>query len=155
MKPTQYASWKAVMDRIVAVVLISLLLPFIALISIAIRMDSPGSPVFTQARVGKNGRHFTIYKFRTMHLDNDESSYREYVRQLIQNGTPYKVDTNGQSVYKLVNDPRVTTVGAFLRKTNLDELPQVFNVLKGDMSFVGPRPDIPFAVELYDESHMA
>jgi len=151
---SRYPFWKGVLDRFLALVLVVVLSPVIALISAAIRLDSPGSPIFTQERVGKDGRKFQICKFRTMFINNDDSVYKEYVKKLVTEGTPYKVDAQGQAYYKLVDDPRVTRVGAYLRRTNLDELPQIFNVLKGEMSFIGPRPDIPFAVGLYSASHM-
>ena len=113
----------------------------------------PGSPLFRQERVGKDGRRFTVYKFRTMHVDNDDSEYKAYLRKYILKNAPYRANQQGEEVYKVVEDPRVTKFGALLRKTNLDELPQIFNVLRGEMSFVGPRPDIPFAVEMYGDWH--
>lgn len=148
-----YSCWKGILDRLLAVLGIVVLSPLLALIAIGIRVDSPGSPIFAQERVGKDGCRFTAYKFRTMHVNNDDSDYKAYLRRLITQGVPYGVDRQGRPVYKVADDPRVTRVGALLRKTNLDELPQLFNMLKGEMSFVGPRPDIPFAVELYEDWH--
>jgi lipopolysaccharide/colanic/teichoic acid biosynthesis glycosyltransferase len=105
--------------------------------------------LFRQTRVGQFGRQFTFLKFRSMYLANDSSIHQEYVKDLIagRNG----VGQNG--VYKIQNDPRVTRIGQFLRKTSLDELPQFWNVLKGDMSLVGPRPPVPYEVEVYDIWH--
>ena len=123
------------------------------LIAFMIKIDSRGEIIYRREQVGKNGRRFTGYKFRTMSTDNDDSEYKEYLVKYILENAPYKVDHNGQLVYKVTGDPRVTRFGAMLRKTNLDELPQLFNVLKGEMSFVGPRPDIPFAINMYDEWH--
>jgi lipopolysaccharide/colanic/teichoic acid biosynthesis glycosyltransferase len=136
----------------VALLLTIALSPIMAPIAVLICIDSPGWPVFTQERVGENGRRFRIYKFRTM-INADDSHYKEYLRKMIIEGIPYKVDRQGEAVYKIIDDPRITRFGALLRATNLDELPQVINVLIGDMSLVGPRPDIPFAVEMYDEWH--
>jgi lipopolysaccharide/colanic/teichoic acid biosynthesis glycosyltransferase len=148
-----YNRWKGISDRLLALLAIVLSSPVLALIAIGIRLDSPGSSLFRQERVGKGGCRFTAYKFRTMYMSNDESDYRAYLRKYIVENVPYKMDQNGQRIYKVVDDPRVTRFGSLLRKTNLDELPQLFNVLKGEMSFVGPRPDIPFAVEMYKDWH--
>jgi lipopolysaccharide/colanic/teichoic acid biosynthesis glycosyltransferase len=147
----RYSYWKGNLDRLLALFLIIALSPVLALIALVIYIDSPGIPIFTQERIGRNGRRFTVYKFRTMLPDNDDTCYKEYIKRLVTEGVPFKVDEQGKAVYKLADDPRVTRFGAFLRKTNLDELPQILNVLKGEMSFIGPRPDIPFSVEMYKE----
>jgi len=123
------------------------------MVALGIRLDSPGGPIFRQERVGKDGRRFTACKFRTMHINNDDREYRVYLQKYIIENAPYLVDQQGQGVYKVVGDPRVTKLGAWLRKTNLDELPQLFNVLRGEMSFVGPRPEVPFALEMYSDWH--
>lgn len=149
----RYTRWKGIVDRALALTAIAALSPLMGLISGAIALDSRGGPIFRQERVGKNGRKFTVYKFRTMDVSSDDSEYRQYVASLISQGLPYEVDPQGRAIYKMADDPRVTRVGAFLRRTNLDELPQLFNVLRGDMSCVGPRPDIPFAVKLYRDWH--
>lgn len=148
-----YPFWKSSADRFLALVAAVALFPFLALIATAIRLDSPGSPIFPQERVGKNGRRFTIYKFRTMYPNNDDSEFKQYVTKAVAENAPYALNPQGAPIYKFVDDPRVTRLGALLRKTNLDELPQIFNVLKGEMSFVGPRPEIPFSIELYEEWH--
>ena len=148
-----YATWKGAFDRGLALLSIVVLSPLLVLIAIAIRIDSTGSPIFTQERVGKGGRRFAVYKFRTMNANNDDTEYKAYLTRLITEGSPYVIDQRQRAVYKVVDDQRVTRVGALLRKTNLDELPQLFNVLKGEMSFIGPRPDIPFAVEMYTKWH--
>jgi lipopolysaccharide/colanic/teichoic acid biosynthesis glycosyltransferase len=148
-----YRFWKGVFDRLTALSLIVLLSPLLALITVVIRLDSPGSALFRQERVGKNGRRFVAYKFRTMYENNSDHIYREYICRYILENTPYQIDENGQAIHKIANDPRVTRFGNVLRRTNLDELPQFFNVLKGEMSLIGPRPEVPFALEMYQEDH--
>jgi lipopolysaccharide/colanic/teichoic acid biosynthesis glycosyltransferase len=148
-----YATWKGALDRVLALLSIVVLSPILVLMAIAIRIDSTGSPIFAQERVGKGGRRFVVYKFRTMNANNDDSEYKAYLTRLVTQGAPYAIDQRQRAVYKVVDDQRVTRVGALLRKTNIDELPQLFNVLRGEMSFIGPRPDIPFAVEMYTNWH--
>jgi undecaprenyl phosphate N,N'-diacetylbacillosamine 1-phosphate transferase len=121
---------KRVVDIAMSAFLLVFLLPLMIAIAVAVRATSPGAVIFRQRRVGKGGRLFVIYKFRTM---TQEAS------------TPGR----GTRVYD--DDPRITRVGKFLRRTSLDELPQLFNVMKGEMSFVGPRPDLPHHVEAYTE----
>ena len=113
-----------------------------------IRLDSPGSPIFRQERVGKNGHGFALCKFRSMHVDHDDTKYKERIRRYVLGNRSSRLDEAEKDVDELIHDPRITRAGRVLRKTNLDELPQLFNALKGDMSFVGPRPDIPFAVDM-------
>ncbi|MGB8760935.1 MAG: sugar transferase, partial [Candidatus Sulfotelmatobacter sp.] len=103
---------------------------------------------------GQDGGSFVFLKFRSMFVNNDSSVHKEYVQKLIAGkADKHLSDGNGQGVYKLTNDSRITRVGAFLRKTSLDELPQFINVLKGEMSLVGPRPPVPYEVEAYDIWH--
>jgi lipopolysaccharide/colanic/teichoic acid biosynthesis glycosyltransferase len=148
-----YIWWKGVVERVFALLAIVILSPLLALIAIVIRLDSPGGVIFRRVQVGEKGKLFTAYKFRTMYQDNDDQHYREYIEKYVMENAPYRIDENGQATYKVVDDPRVTRLGALLRTTNLDELPQLFNVLKGEMSLVGPRPDIPFAVGMYKDWH--
>jgi lipopolysaccharide/colanic/teichoic acid biosynthesis glycosyltransferase len=148
----KYSFWKEIADRLMAIPIIIALSPFLALISIMIAIDSHGTPIFAQERVGKNGRRFVAYKFRTMPVEHDDRKYKEYIRQYVNEDSPYRVDENGNGIYK-VDDAKTTRFGSILRKTNLDELPQIYNVLKGDMSLIGPRPDIPYAVDLYKDWH--
>jgi lipopolysaccharide/colanic/teichoic acid biosynthesis glycosyltransferase len=122
------------------------------LIAIGIKLDSRESPIFAQERVGKDGTKFTAYKFRSMHTDNNDTEYKEYLKKYVIENVPYRFDENGNAIYK-VDDSAVTRFGRFLRKTNLDELPQLVNILRGEMSFVGPRPDIPYAVDMYSDWH--
>ena len=148
-----YEFTKSVADRIMALFATIVLLPFLALLAVLIRIDSPGSAIYRREQVGKNGKRFIAYKFRTMKVNNDDKEYKEYLIKYILENRPYRIDEDGKEVFKVVDDPRVTRIGAILRKTNLDELPQLFNILKGEMSWVGPRPDIPYSVNMYKEWH--
>lgn len=128
--------------------------PLFLAIAATIKLTSKGPVLFRQQRVGQYGRKFVFLKFRSMYINNDHGIHREYVKNLIA-GSASSGQTNGGAgkVYKITNDPRVTWMGKFLRKTSLDELPQFVNVLRGDMSLVGPRPPIPYEVEAYDIWH--
>ena len=126
----------------------AMLLVGLPLIALAIRLDSAGPVLHRQTRCGYRGRTFTCLKFRTMRNGSDEEPHRRYVRGLVTGESDAR---NGDGVYKLVSDQRVTRFGALLRQTSLDELPQLWNVLAGDMTLVGPRPPLPYEVELYDE----
>jgi lipopolysaccharide/colanic/teichoic acid biosynthesis glycosyltransferase len=123
----------------------------LAVIAIAIKLSSPGPVLFRQVRVGLNGKHFTVLKFRTMYVNNDDKVHRAYATQWIKANAGHSKDTKGRTLFKIERDPRVTGVGYWLRKFSLDELPQLFNVWKGDMSLVGPRPPMPYEVEIYED----
>ncbi len=123
--------------------------PLMALIALLVKLSSPGPVLYTQARVGLNGRLFRMHKFRSMNVSNDDGPHRKYVASLVQQGDAAGFDDSGRPIYKLVDDPRVTFLGKILRRTSLDELPQLFNVLRGEMSLVGPRPCLPFEYDLY------
>ncbi len=129
-----------------------LLLPLLLAIAAAIQSTSSGPVLFRQQRVGLGGRRFTFLKFRSMRASNDESVHREYMRSFIAGGEGAAA-LEGAPVYKITNDARVTRVGGWLRRTSLDELPQLINVLRGEMSLVGPRPAIPYEVEAYAPWH--
>ena len=148
-----YKWWKGILDRVMAFLLVVVLSPVLVIITLAIKLDSSGNAIYRREQVGENNRNFIAYKFRTMKENNNDSEYKKYLAKYILENAPYKVDENGQAVYKVVDDPRVTRIGSLLRKTNLDELPQLINVLKGEMSFIGPRPDIPYAVAMYKDWH--
>ena len=135
---------KRALDVALALVGLLLVLPVLAVAAGAIRCDSRGSALFSQVRMGMNGRRFRLYKLRTMHDGNDDRAHRAYVAGLIA-GAPHRYN----EIYKLVDDPRVTKVGRVLRRFSIDELPQLWNVLRGDMSLVGPRPPLPHETELY------
>jgi lipopolysaccharide/colanic/teichoic acid biosynthesis glycosyltransferase len=129
---------KRAIDLTISSVLLLLCLPLLAVLALAVRIDSRGPAFFRQTRLGRDGRRFTIYKLRTMVVQNDDCEHAAYVAQLAQG----RAQTHN-GLYKLVDDPRSTSIGRFLRVTSLDELPQLVNVLKGDMSLVGPRPSTP------------
>jgi lipopolysaccharide/colanic/teichoic acid biosynthesis glycosyltransferase len=158
---------KRAMDLILATILLLLFSPIMVLIGLLIRIDSQGPVIFTQKRVGvKRSRNngftywrrvdFTCYKFRTMVQKADPSLHQAYVTALIKNDQDCMKEVQGKdtNTYKLVDDPRVTPLGRFLRKSSLDELPQFWNVIIGDMSLVGPRPAIPYEIECYEPWHL-
>jgi lipopolysaccharide/colanic/teichoic acid biosynthesis glycosyltransferase len=145
---------KRAMDILGSTVLLAMCAPLLAVIAIAVRLSSDGPILFRQTRVGQYGQRFTFLKFRSMRADNDSSVHLEYVTRLIAGAAERVPSRAGDAgVYKLANDKRVTKIGKFLRKTSLDELPQLFNVIKGDMSLVGPRPPIPYELAAYQTWH--
>ena len=142
-------------DIIGALVGILLLSPLMLITALAIKATSPGPVIFKQSRVGKNGVPFTFYKFRSMFWNADDQIHREYITHLIQ-GNLEEINQGDKEkpLYKIRSDPRVTRVGRIIRKTSIDELPQLFNVLKGEMSLVGPRPPLYYEVEKYQSWHL-
>lgn len=137
---------KVVLDKVVAAVAVVLLVPVMAAIIIAIKISSPGPAFIKQERVGRYGRPFMFYKFRSMRAD------AEVIRDELEEDNDHDVDL--PLIFKIRRDPRVTRLGSFLRRTSLDELPNLFNVLRGEMSIVGPRPPLPREVAHYTEHHM-
>jgi lipopolysaccharide/colanic/teichoic acid biosynthesis glycosyltransferase len=135
-------------DLVVAAVVLVLLSPLLAAIAIAIRLDSRGPALFRQTRIGRDRRPIVVNKFRTMYAEADPTPHREYIRQLVA-GEGARHSDGERQLFKLVVDDRITRVGRFLRKTSLDELPQLWNVLRGEMSLVGPRPVVPYELEHY------
>ena len=135
---------KRAIDVAGSVVALILLSPLFAAIAVLIKLTSKGPVFFRQKRVGRFGREFTFLKFRSMYVNNDPGIHRQYVQDLIAK----KLD-EGNGAFKIKNDPRVTRIGRLLRKSSLDELPQFLNVLRGEMSLVGPRPPIPYEFENY------
>jgi len=127
--------------------------PLLIATSIAVKLTSRGPVFFRQERVGQYGKRFSFLKFRSMYFANDHKIHQEYIRHLISGTARPEAKTSESKVYKLTADPRVTPVGRLLRRTSVDELPQLLNVLKGDMSLVGPRPPIPYELGYYDIWH--
>lgn len=134
------------LKRVLDITFTLLVAPFVLLVGIiialCIKLNSPGPVFFRQTRIGQNGVEFKMLKFRSMYVNNDESNHREKIEAMMK---------SGQTLDKDKNDPRITTVGRFIRLTSLDELPQFWNVLRGEMTLVGPRPPLPFEVDLYTE----
>jgi lipopolysaccharide/colanic/teichoic acid biosynthesis glycosyltransferase len=146
-----YQIAKRVMDLALCLLGMPLVLPLLALCALAIRIDSLGPVVFVQERIGKGGRRFRMYKFRTMQHNLDDSHHRDFLKAFV-NGR-VGGDENGGALYKPFQASQITRVGRILRKTSLDELPQIINVLRGEMSLVGPRPNVPWEFEEYRGWH--
>ena len=144
---------KRAMDIVGSTVALIVGAPLLLVIAVAIKATSKGPVFFRQRRIGQYGTPFVFLKFRSMFTGNDASTHKEYVQKLIAGKAESHSDGNGNGVFKLTEDPRITRVGAFLRRTSLDELPQFINVLRGEMSLVGPRPPVPYEVEAYDVWH--
>lgn len=145
---------KRIMDVTVSMLALVFLAPLFLMIAAAIKTTSKGPIFFRQRRIGQYGKSFVFLKFRSMYVNNDAGAHKAYVQKLIAGKADKQPSNgNGEGVYKLTRDPRITRVGAFLRKTSLDELPQFINVLRGEMSMVGPRPPVPYEVEAYDIWH--
>ncbi len=139
-------------DIVLASLALLVAAPIMALIGVLILLTSPGPVIFRQVRVGYNQQDFRMLKFRTMRHNSSESVHREFVTRMLAGDDPRSQP--GSGLYKLEADPRVTSVGAFLRQTSLDELPQLINVIRGEMSLVGPRPPLPWEVELFEPHHL-
>ncbi|MGH9356742.1 MAG: sugar transferase, partial [Terriglobia bacterium] len=146
---------KRSMDLSATLALLIFLSPAMAVIAAAIKLTSRGPVFFRQKRQGQYGRAFTFFKFRSMYVNNDPAVHQEYVKQFISGTASQNPsgENGGLSVYKLTDDPRITPCGRFLRRTSLDELPQLFNVLAGQMSLVGPRPPLPYELASYEAWH--
>ncbi len=146
---------KRLFDIFGAVIGIIIFSPIMIVTAIAIKLTSPGPIIFKQYRFGMKGVRFPFYKFRSMRINGDDRAHREYVTRLIK-GELDKINQGDEEkpLYKMKDDPRITKIGKIIRKTSIDELPQLFNVLKGEMSLVGPRPPIPYEVEKYQPWHL-
>ena len=148
-----YQQTKRMLDIIFTLLILIPLCIVIVIGAVFIRLDSAGPIFFRQKRVGQNGVEFNILKFRSMYVNSDDSMHREAITKYM-NGQTLGESTAGDLTYKVVDDPRVTRVGRFLRKTSIDELPQFFNVLRGEMTLVGPRPPLSYEVDLYSSRDM-
>ena len=145
---------KRVLDVIAASVGLLVAMPFAAVIALLIKISSPGPVLFRQMRVGKDGRTFVFYKFRSMRVGSDDTEHRKYIKLFIEGKEEeLKRLQGGRKLYKMTGDERVTFVGKFLRRTSFDEIPQLYNVLRGEMSMVGPRPHLAYEVDLYKDWH--
>lgn len=143
---------KRALDIVVALTVLIFLAPLWGAVAALIKIMSPGPVIYRQARVvGRGGREFTVLKFRTMRDGNDDSPHKEAIARFIA-GQPLSYQ-NGQAVYKLVADQRITPLGRLLRQTGIDEVPQFINVLRGEMSIVGPRPPLYYEYAHYSERH--
>lgn len=145
--------FKRMLDILSAVFVLVFGLPFYALMAFLIKLTSEGPVLFVSERVGRDGKPFTMYKFRTMVAGNCDEKHRTFAENFIKGNM--NVGNNGSSarIFKMTTDKRITSIGRFLRKTSLDELPQFINVLKGEMSLVGPRPPLPYELPHYQEWH--
>ena len=149
-----YWGVKRAIDIAASALILLIMLPFLALIAFVIKLTSEGPVLFEQARLGRLGARFKCLKFRTMYTNSDSKIHSDYVKQYIAGEA--QLDEAGNSeetLYKITADPRVTSIGRFLRKTSLDEFPQFWNVLRGEMSLVGPRPPVPYEFDCYDIWH--
>ena len=143
-----YLRFKRILDLVFTILILIPLFIVIAIIAVLIRIDSKGPIFYRQKRIGMNGVEFDLFKLRSMYVDSDDSVHRESIKQYM-NGAALNGKGNSDNLYKLVDDPRITRVGQFIRKYSIDELPQFINVLRGEMTLVGPRPPLPYEVEEY------
>ena len=142
-------------DIVAASLMAVVLLPLYLAIAFLVKSSSPGPVLFIQERLGRHGRPFKFYKFRSMRHDADDSIHRQFAAMFINGDDDgCHARNGGKAVYKLEQDPRVTGIGRWLRRTSLDELPQLLNIIKGDMSLVGPRPPISYEIENYQPWHL-
>ena len=139
---------KRAIDIVGATAVLVIMSPVALAIAIAIRLSSRGPAVYQCTRIGHQGAPFTMYKFRSMRADTDDSLHKAYLQRLMHDMEPDADDAEPE-MFKLEDDPRVTRVGRWLRRLSLDELPQLINVIKGDMSLVGPRPEVPYVLDIY------
>ncbi|HYK87011.1 MAG TPA: sugar transferase [Ktedonobacteraceae bacterium] len=147
---SRYLRAKRVLDILFTLLIFIPLCLVMAIIAVCIRLDSKGSIFYRQKRVGLNGVEFDMLKFRSMYANSNDALHRQSIEKYM-NGQKIQDDGDAAMSYKQANDPRITRVGRFIRKTSLDELPQFLNVLRGEMSLVGPRPPVPYEVERYSQ----
>jgi lipopolysaccharide/colanic/teichoic acid biosynthesis glycosyltransferase len=149
--PLRMPRSKRVLDLALASACLVLLSPLLAVVAVMVRLTSPGPALFRQTRLGRGQQPFVLYKFRTMYAGSSDDVHRQYVVQLLTLDQPATGGRHG--LYKLEDDTRITKVGRLLRRTSIDELPQLFNVIRGEMSLVGPRPALPWESELIGPAH--
>lgn len=139
----------AMYGRILALTVLLALAPLWLAVAAAVKLTSPGPVLFRAPVMGLNGRVFEYYKFRTMRTGSDNAEHVRWIKEFVRSDRPYTRDRSGLAVYKVTDDPRVTRVGGWLRRCSLDEVPQLLNVLRGDMAIVGPRPPVVYEYDLY------
>ena len=149
---TVYDGLKRLLDLAASLTLLAILAPLFLVVAILVKLKSPGPVLFKQVRVGQGMAPFTMLKFRTMHVNSGHAAHHEFVTSFIKSGRQAQ-EAGKNGMFKIANDPRVTPVGRILRKTSLDELPQLWNVVRGDMSLVGPRPPLNYEVQEYQPWH--
>ena len=149
----RYFFSKRLLDVVLATAMFAVALPVMLVVAVLVVLDSPGPILYKQRRVGQNGEEFDLYKFRSMRHNADNGIHRKAIMKFMK-GERLDTSRTTDSPYKLGDDPRITRVGKFIRKTSLDELPQLWNIIIGQMSMVGPRPPIPYEVELYSKRAM-
>jgi lipopolysaccharide/colanic/teichoic acid biosynthesis glycosyltransferase len=152
-----YLAAKRGIDLLISGLVLGALLPLWLLVALAIRLTSVGPALFRNEVVGRDGRVFTYYKFRTMYVGQDDSHHRRFLEGYVRGDQPYAVERDpvtgeGRKIFKVVGDRRVTPLGRLLRRLSLDEIPQLINVLRGNMSVVGPRPPVLYEYRLYDDA---
>lgn len=149
------AAWaqagKPLFDLVAASLCLVIVCPLLAAVAVLVRLTTPGPALFRQTRIGRDNRPFVLYKFRSMYAGSADDVHRHYVRKLLTQDQPPAGGQRG--LYKLEDDPRITPLGRLLRRTSIDELPQLLNVIGGDMSLVGPRPALPWEAEMIAETH--
>jgi exopolysaccharide biosynthesis polyprenyl glycosylphosphotransferase len=152
-KPLNAPEWdeKRILDIVLSSLALIMLFPFFLVVGIGIKLSSNGPVIFKQERIGKNGQPFWFYKFRSMHMHNSDSRHKEYVQNFIKKSC--KDQSDNIEVYKITDDPRIFSFGKLIRKTSIDEFPQLFNVIKGDMALVGPRPCLSYEWDCYENWH--
>jgi lipopolysaccharide/colanic/teichoic acid biosynthesis glycosyltransferase len=149
-----YAGIKRAIDIVGSALLLLMMAPFLLVVGALVRLMSPGPIFFRQVRVGQMKKPFTIFKFRTMHVNADSTVHQQFYSEFIKSSKARKIKGGDEATpFKIANDSRITPIGAILRKTSVDELPQLWNVLRGDMSLVGPRPPLPYELEQYERWH--
>ena len=151
--PLGYRVAKRSLDLTASLIGLLLVSPILALVAIAVKLESPGPVLFRQERLGLGGRPFTLYKFRSMSSSAEQERHRDHAIELIR-GDATRTASVDKVWVPIAADPRVTRLGAFLRRSHLDELPQLINIVRGEMSLVGPRPPIPYEVEVYEPWHL-
>jgi len=151
--PLGYRVAKRALDLTLSLIGLLLVSPILALVAVAVKLESRGPVLFRQERLGLGGRPFTLYKFRSMFTTAPQERHRDHARELIR-GDAAAAEGSEKVWVPIAADPRVTRLGAFLRRSHLDELPQLINIVRGEMSLVGPRPPIPYEVEVYEPWHL-